>query len=228
MAKLVQRRADALRQEPNAWDALACARQDATADAPHLELRLPSAGDAEKLAGRARDDRARDGMFPRLELRAVPEAEPDARVLCTQAAARFAERSCAAPVEEARQVLWQWAALAKRWPMLRESLAQVQSLAALAQHAAVQLRAYMYPAMMLPAPRLPSWRERPAAQMVSLAARAEQLSSLPAALLEQAQQLRAARKQVFPPQELAQAIGLEAALVLAAAQRAELPLLSAA
>jgi hypothetical protein len=112
--------------------------------------------------------------------------------------------------------------------MLRASMAQVQPLAALAQHAAVQQRAYMYLAMMLPAPRLLGWRERPAAQMVSLAAAAEQLSSLPAGLLEQAQQLRAMRKQVFPPQELAQAIGLQAVLVLAAAQRAELPLLSAA
>jgi hypothetical protein len=96
VAKLVQRRADALPQEPIAWDAWDDARPDAAADEAHRALRLPSAGDAERWVDRVQADRGRDGTFRRLELQAAPEAEPGALALCTLAEARFAERSCAA------------------------------------------------------------------------------------------------------------------------------------
>jgi hypothetical protein len=60
-----------------------------------LELRLPSADAAERLADLARDVPASDANR-RLALPAVPEAEPAVMEPCTPAAARFAARSCVA------------------------------------------------------------------------------------------------------------------------------------
>ncbi len=98
--ELGQHQADALPQALAAWDAWVCAPRDGAADAAHLELRPPSADDAEKLAARERDGQARDA-YRRLELRAELTAEPDAQAPYKRAVAQFAERSCAGlPVAE--------------------------------------------------------------------------------------------------------------------------------
>ena len=91
-----QRPADALPQETDAWDASASARPDATADAVHLELRPPSVDVAEKWADRVQDAPVSDATR-RSALLAVLAAEPHAAEPCTPDAARFAERSSAAP-----------------------------------------------------------------------------------------------------------------------------------
>jgi hypothetical protein len=84
--------------EPNAWDAWDAARQDAAADAARQERREQRDVGAEKLAGRARDVRARGAFLPRPQGRwSVKLVERDAVAeLCRPDAVRFAARSCAA------------------------------------------------------------------------------------------------------------------------------------
>jgi hypothetical protein len=72
------------------------------ADAARLEVRPQPADGAEKWADRARGAQARDALCHRSAPRAAPEAAPDAAELCTPAAVRFAERSCAAPEKAER------------------------------------------------------------------------------------------------------------------------------
>jgi hypothetical protein len=92
--------AAALRLELAAWGALDDARRDAAADAAHRPgLHPAQADDVEKLVALAPDDRERHASRRQSELQVAPAAElqPDARELCTLAAGRFAERSCAVP-----------------------------------------------------------------------------------------------------------------------------------
>ena len=117
--------ADAHPQAPTAWDASACARPDAAADAAHLEPRPPSADGAERWAAQEQDGRAPGARRRRLGPRAAPAAEPHAAEPCTPAAARFAERSCAA--EEAREQKKQSDALQSR-PLAEHSLKPPESL----------------------------------------------------------------------------------------------------
>jgi hypothetical protein len=78
------------------WDALAYVRPGAAVDAvQHRELRPPLADDAERLAGRARDDPVLGAQRRQLELQAA-RAAPIAPALCKPDAVQFAERSCAA------------------------------------------------------------------------------------------------------------------------------------
>lgn len=86
---------DGHRLEPDAWGASVYARPDAAAHATP-EVRRLSEDDAEKLAGQARDGRAR-AVHLRLEPRAAPAAELDAQAPCTPDVVRSAERSCVAP-----------------------------------------------------------------------------------------------------------------------------------
>ena len=92
-----QRLAGALQQEPNEWDASACAHQDAAADAVHRELRPQREDGAEKWVGRVRDDRAQGALRRQLELPAAPLVERRELAPCTQVSDRFAELSCAEP-----------------------------------------------------------------------------------------------------------------------------------
>ena len=92
----VQHRADAHLPELAAWDAWVGVRRDATADAEHPELHLPSADGAEKSVGRELDAQVRDAERWRWELRAAPAAALAAGEPCTPGAVRSAERSCAA------------------------------------------------------------------------------------------------------------------------------------
>jgi hypothetical protein len=89
--------ADARRQATAVWDASACARPDAAADAVHPEVRPQPADGAERWADLARDAQGRDAHCHRSAPRAALAAEPDAAELCTPAVVRFAERSFAAP-----------------------------------------------------------------------------------------------------------------------------------
>jgi hypothetical protein len=89
------RPADELPRATAAWDASACARRDAAMGAADLRPQL--AGGVERWAGLARDVPARDATCRRLEPRAAPAAKPPAEAPCRPVAARFAERSSAAP-----------------------------------------------------------------------------------------------------------------------------------
>jgi len=75
---------------------LACVRPDAAADAAHLEVHPPRVDGVEKWADPVRGARVRGAHCHQSARRAEPAAEPDAAELCTPAAVRFAERSCAA------------------------------------------------------------------------------------------------------------------------------------
>ena len=73
-----------------------------------------------------------DAKRRRSALPAAPAAEPAAAVLCTPAAARFAERSCAAveaqmPMEEQPDAP-QWEPLAERSPKLPKALPQLEPM----------------------------------------------------------------------------------------------------
>ena len=84
--------------EPNVWDAWDVARQDAMGDAAHRHRRERRGADAEKLADRARGDRA-PGAFllqwVRWSVR-LEEERAAAAALCRPDVVRFAARSCAA------------------------------------------------------------------------------------------------------------------------------------
>ena len=92
-----QRRADALQQELSEWDALACARQDAAADAVNLELRPQQVDGAEKWAARVQDGRAWGALRRQLELPVGPAAARPVSAPCIQVLDPSVERSCAEP-----------------------------------------------------------------------------------------------------------------------------------
>lgn len=115
------------------------ARRDEAADAADRRgLHSAQADDVEKLVALAPDDRERHALRRRSELQVAPAAElqPDARELCTPAAGRFAERSCAAPAVAEQLALPQPEPLAERSPKPRAPLAQKKMvLRAVAQDA---------------------------------------------------------------------------------------------
>ena len=74
--------ADARPRATAAWDASACARQDAAADVARQELFPQPAVGAERSAGRVRDVRERDVTCRRWERRAARVAQWDAEAPC--------------------------------------------------------------------------------------------------------------------------------------------------
>jgi hypothetical protein len=120
------RPADALPRATAAWDASACARQDAMVDAPHQEVRPPSADGAERLVAPVLAAQARDDSTPQWEPRAAPAVAPGAEELCTPAAARSAEQSSAAPVAAQQPDVLQLASLAERSRIPTEAFPQME------------------------------------------------------------------------------------------------------
>jgi hypothetical protein len=110
---------------------LAGARRGEAADAARLQGPRPAWADGvEKSAGRERDVPERRALHRQSELQAVPAAvlKLAAPALCTQVAARFGERSCAAPVVAEQLALPQPEALAEH-PLMQ----QVQLVKTLSQ-----------------------------------------------------------------------------------------------
>jgi len=91
-----RRRWDGCQPEPDASDAWGDARRAEALDAAHLRPELRDAG-AGKSVGRALDAREPDAWCQRRERQLARPERGAAVELCTQAEARFEERSCAAP-----------------------------------------------------------------------------------------------------------------------------------
>lgn len=96
---------------------------EAAASADLQDLHLVQEDDAEKSAAPAQDGPVPHALPRRLELLAALAAEPDARGLCTQAVAQFAERSYVARAVAEQPALPEQAARPERSPQSREPLA---------------------------------------------------------------------------------------------------------
>jgi len=127
------------------------------------DLRPQPADGAERLAVQAPDAQVRGDSSRRWELRAAPAVAPASSELCTPVAARFVERSCAAPAAAKRPDAPQGEPPAERSRIQPEVLPQRDLAlpeAALRDERAGPRRAAAKPATMLPEARPPAG-ERP-------------------------------------------------------------------
>ncbi len=173
--------ADERRRESTAWGAWDDVPRDEAEDAGGLRLQL--AGAAEKLAGRGPGVLERSAWHRRLALRVGLAAGPAASGLCTLAAVRSEERSCAvlATAEPLDALPLEAKAAHSELPVVAQLLTRLETLE---DEPAAQAAAQ--PALMPQGTRRLGWLRLPEAQVAELRNSAEE----PLALLPEAQLLQ--------------------------------------